>query len=202
MLHAAMVSLLALVGSLSLALPAHAAPAPIVFDFEDGLQGWELGGSAQRVQTQILGGEWAIFGDGSLDPCCIENDVDLGTSILIEMDLTGFMSITVEQFFVDGSEDALFLAAGDRVQGVIMGVLIPFVAIEAGNPSLRVADVSSLAGVPLVAILWHNQDPRGKTPSIAAFSDNITFHPVPEPTTLALLAGSLVALVIYRRRMM
>ena len=30
---------------------AHAAPAPIVFDFEDGLKGWELHGSAQRVPT-------------------------------------------------------------------------------------------------------------------------------------------------------
>ena len=45
--------------------PAHAGT--IVFDFEDGLQGWELFGSAQRVQTQLLGGEWAIFGDGFLD---------------------------------------------------------------------------------------------------------------------------------------
>ena len=49
--------------SVMFSLPAYAAPAPIVFDFEDGLQGWELSGSAQRVQTQVLGGEWAIFID-------------------------------------------------------------------------------------------------------------------------------------------
>ena len=48
---------------LGLALPAYAAPAPIVFDFEDGLQGWTLVLAAQRVQTQSLGGEWAIFLD-------------------------------------------------------------------------------------------------------------------------------------------
>ena len=59
-----MVPVLALIASLSLALSVQATPAPIVFDFEDGLQGWELGGSAQRVQTQVLGGEWAIFGEG------------------------------------------------------------------------------------------------------------------------------------------
>ena len=53
----------ALIALLALALPAHAAPAPIVFDFEDGLQGWELVLAAQRVQTQSLGGEWAIFLD-------------------------------------------------------------------------------------------------------------------------------------------
>ncbi len=56
-------AVLALIALLSLAVPAWAAPAPIVFDFEDGLQGWELTGSAQRVQTQVLGGKWAIFGN-------------------------------------------------------------------------------------------------------------------------------------------
>ena len=53
-------AVLALIALLSLALPAGAAPEPIVFDFEDGLQGWALHGSAQRVQTQVLGGEWAV----------------------------------------------------------------------------------------------------------------------------------------------
>ena len=37
----------ALIALLGLALPVWAAPEPIVFDFEDGLQGWELHGSAQ-----------------------------------------------------------------------------------------------------------------------------------------------------------
>ncbi len=46
-------ALSALTVLLGLALPVQAAPAPIVFDFEDGLQGWELSGSAQRVQTQV-----------------------------------------------------------------------------------------------------------------------------------------------------
>ena len=54
----------ALIALLSLALPAQAAPAPIVFDFEDGLQGWTLGGSTQRVQTQVLGGNGQFSGTG------------------------------------------------------------------------------------------------------------------------------------------
>ncbi len=57
----------ALIALLGLAVYAKAAPAPIVFDLEDGLQGWTFEG-ATRVQTQLLGGEWAIFGDGILDP--------------------------------------------------------------------------------------------------------------------------------------
>ncbi len=56
-------ALSALIPVLGLSLPAQAARAPIVFDFEDGLQGWELVLAAQRVQTQSLGGEWAIFLD-------------------------------------------------------------------------------------------------------------------------------------------
>ena len=43
--------------------------------------------------------------------------------------------------------------------------------------------------------------PFGAPPiSVVAFIDNITFHPVPEPSTLALLAVCLAALMIYRRR--
>ncbi len=41
---------------------------------------------------------------------------------------------------------------------------------------------------------------RVLTHRVFAFIDNITFHPVPEPGTLGLLAVSLGALVIYRRR--
>ena len=54
--------------ALLMSTSSHAAPEPIVFDFGGGLQGWELGGTAQRVRTQVLGGEWAIFGDGILEP--------------------------------------------------------------------------------------------------------------------------------------
>ena len=43
--------------------------------------------------------------------------------------------------------------------------------------------------------------PVGTSPeSFISFIDNITFDPVPEPGTLALLAVSLVTLGMYRRR--
>ena len=65
---------------LGFAIPAYAASAPIVFDFDDRLQAWELHESAQRVQAEILGGQWVIFRDGPIKG---------EASILIEMDLTG-----------------------------------------------------------------------------------------------------------------
>jgi hypothetical protein len=64
---------------------------PIVFDFEDGLQGWELHGSAERIQTQLLGGDWAILGDGL---------VEGGAAISTVMNLSDIVFISVDQFFV------------------------------------------------------------------------------------------------------
>ena len=185
-----------LMAAWTLPQPAYAAPAPIVFDFEDGLQGWTLGGSAQRVQTQVLGGEWAIFGDG--------RSVGAGdASIVIEMDLTGIASISVEQFFVEGNEDNLAFFHTVISNDLKFFSLFPELdVIEPGNPSLRAVDVSSITGVTDVGFFWgfRVEVEDIVPPPIVAFIDNITFHPVPEPGTLALLAGSLVALVIARRR--
>ena len=188
----------ALLALLGLALPAEAAPAPIVFDFEDGLQGWELHGSAQRVQTQVLGGEWAIFGDGQ---------VESGASISIEMDLTDIAAISVEQFFIDGSEDGLlFFTTIHLIENIVLTAVERLDIVQPGNPSLRAADVTfrGLFGVTEVGFFWGFEgfeSPPGKLlPPVVAFIDNITFHPVPEPGTLALLAVSLGTLAMYRRR--
>ncbi len=102
--------ILAILFALAACSPSFATPfvpdfsnGPVVFDFEDGLQGWTTDGSAQRVNTQILGGEWAIFGDGLTFTV-----VDIGeifpvtrfdTSLMLEVDLTSVGSITIEQFF-------------------------------------------------------------------------------------------------------
>ncbi len=184
------------IATIGLALRVEAAPAPIVFDFEDGLQGWELHGAATRVQTQVLGGEWSIFGDGLVQ----------GASISIEMDLTDFASISLEHFFIDGNEDRLSLSLNN--EGLRTVFPSPFGVVQSGNPSVRAVDVSTRTGVWSVGILWNHsiivvspfpiEIPT--PPPVVAFIDNITFHPVPEPGTLALLAVSLAALGIGRRR--
>ncbi len=94
---------------------------------------------ATRVQTQVLGGQWAIFGDGF---------VDGRTSMSIQTDLTNSGSVINEQFFVDGDQNSLlYFYVCDNV----------------------------------------------------AFIDNITFHPVPEPSTFGLLAVVFSALLVARR---
>ncbi len=152
----------ALIAFLSLALPAQAAPAPIVFDFEDGLQGWELHGAATRVQTQVLGGEWAIF---------MDNLVDGIVWISMEVqELQAVGPVSFDQLIIEGGGFQVFKGI-DLIENT--GVIF--------------------IGVPTL--------PFGAPPiSVVAFIDNITFHPVPEPSTLALLAVCLAALMIYRRR--
>jgi hypothetical protein len=197
-----------LIALLGLALPVHAAPAPIVFDFEDGLQGWELHGTATRVQTQLLGGEWAIFGDGF-------DFFDEMTLISLETDLTEVVSISVDEFSVLGDGlsaslleqglSAIRLGEVRRTHGVITGMTfrggVP--AEQGANPDVWTFGVSHLVGFHEIAIVWSTVvcvptctvDP----PIAAYFIDNITFHPVPEPCTLVLLAVSLAALVIGHR---
>ncbi len=145
--------LLLAIATIGLAQPTQAAPAPIVFDFEDGLQGWTLGGAAQRVQTQVLGGEWAVLSEGGAIPPrpldVIEDVVFvvLGTYIFLPIDITDIASVSIEQHFVAGDEDGLVLIRGFEITtNVVAGNVIPFVPESPGNPSLRTADVSSLLG--------------------------------------------------------
>ncbi len=197
----------ALIAFLSLALPAYAAPAPIVFDFEDGLQGWTLGGSAQRVQTQVLGGQWAILGDGI---------VDESTAITIEIDLMEMSSMSVDFSVFDAksrglnfftleiekspSEHFIFFSQ-DPVNEPIanpgrLDYSFPSLTKSQEFPDRRLRITwTRFSGVTCTGCSAPEEGAVG-------FIDNITFHPVPEPGTLGLLAGSLVALVIARRRMM
>ncbi len=158
--------------------PAQAAPAPIVFDFEDGLHGGELSGTAQRVQTQLLGGEWAIFGDG-FNPA--NTKLTLFTPLGFRI-VDGFVlpwRVSFDLFTVEG-------------EGKVEASLFFSHCTNAIPPSCGLAVLVEWSGIK-------SFPPFGNGP-IAAFIDNVTVYPVPEPSTLLLLAVCLAALMIYRRR--
>ncbi len=186
--------------------PAQAAPAPIVFDFEDGLQGWTLGGSAQRVQTQILGGEWAIFGDGFVSPPGgFELGGPTGTFLSTSIDLTGIASISVEQFFLGGSEDGLLFFEIVIIENIVLGLVDRLDVVQPGNPSLRAVDVSLFTGVHELGFFWgfegFESPPDVLLPPVVAFIDNITFHHVPESSSWFLLSLGIAGVVMIRRKL-
>jgi hypothetical protein len=167
---------------------AQAAPEPIIFDFEDGLQGWELHGSAQRVQTQILGGEWAIFGDVLLED---------GGWISNVINLTDIVSVSLESLFLSGDPGALDLSGVSIGGGIAHFFSVPFdLSDPALNPAVRTADLrrgrrDPLEGGYSVFVGWGHLSCGIFAPCEATgsteFIDNITFHPIPEPGHLGLL---------------
>ncbi len=193
-----MIALAPLALLLVLPLPVQAALAPIVFDFEDGLQGWELHDSAQRVQTQVLGGEWAIFGDGL---------AGRGAAISLDMDLTNIRYISVEQHF-----------AGDASLGSLGTAFLWFSAFKPGgslifatlrpesdaNPGTIVLGKIILSGVYTVRFHWlvFGEFPSPPPPDhLLGFIDNITFHPVPESSSWLSLSLGIAGVVMIRRKL-
>jgi hypothetical protein len=193
------------------------APSPLVFDFEDGLQGWELHGSAQRVQTQVLGGEWAIFGDGLvLGTIELVEDIVIGTfdtGISLEIDLADVASMSVEQFFAgdveQGTDFVAVLYGLELLENIFVGVLMRGESPDpAANPGVRTFDLSHIVGVPQLMIGWacwtcppgFPDVPPEDPASALGFIDNITFHSVPEAASAILLGLALIGLAAARTR--
>jgi hypothetical protein len=170
---------------------------PYSFDFETGLQGWKLEGSAERVNTQVLSGEWAIFGDGLADD---------PARMSIELDLTDVASIEVDRFYLGGFDGVAAVTLRVERDGN------PFftAAFDASaNPARLLFDVGNLPGERQVTVEWSSGVPCG-TPELScpavipptaflALVDNITFQPIPEPSTLLLaLIGLASAAAVAR----
>jgi hypothetical protein len=183
---------------------AEALTTPVVFDFEDGTGGWELHGSAQRVQTQLLGGEWAIFGDGFVG----------NTYISMRGDFSELAGITLEQIYVGPDQPepyfGLEILFDQPRPGGALGPLFAARAAEPGDgPHVRSFHpfrTTLPAEVVDLRIVW-GRVTGPLQPSIppfpgpfVSFVDNIVFHPIPEPRLLLAL-GLLGVLVLRRLRL-
>jgi hypothetical protein len=196
---------LGLLGRSAAAIPLvlDLANGPVVFDFEDGEQGWEFAGSAERVETQIFGPDWAVFGDGlflteiEILPGIVIGRFDTGLSA--EVDLTDVARIEVDQWFPSG----VGTLVGGRSMQLAGGILVfaPFDAAEpAQSPGTKVFDVSGIDGTVDLFFLWGaTVDPEllDRTAAVG-FIDNIAFFPIPEPATATLLAIGLALLAVRR----
>lgn len=162
---------------------------PVVFDFEDGLQGWQFLRGADRVETSVLGGSYAVLG-GDRD------------RIRLELDLTGLETLTLEQLWVSKrlTENLvwvlLFRPDGDGgfVTRPELGV-----AAEPETPDVRLFDVSGFTGMGGILIIWDTlacipEDPCPPFGNFVGYIDNIALTSIPEPSTLVLTGLGLGAL--------
>ena len=194
-----------LLGALLLALGAPSgALGALVFDFEDGLQGWSVSGSVTRVPTQVLGGSYAIFGDGLWRGEPSPRLIPESNLLSQVFDLSHYGRMTVEFHYAGGFEDVdatAFLRVGAvRVAGDFI-VVDSFDVLGMTRTSERSGTVTfDLGGISAdtpVGIQWGifgpplcDSGPCTELPSDAAigFIDNITF--LPEPAGVLLLAAA------------
>jgi len=177
---------------------------PVVFDFEDGLQGWQLSGNAERLQTQVLGGDWAIFGDGEM---LVGNQ--LPVLRMREIDLSEVARISFEQLLLGSDEGAIFLSHGFCYSSSSGGVFIvcsidkyspPFPDPPTNPGTFQFTVHEAFRRTVSLSIGFSTPGGLPKPPNgSVGFIDNITLYPIPEPTTALLLACGLVGLGVRRR---
>lgn len=179
----------------------------MVFDFEDGLQGWTPSGAAERTNTSILGGEWSILGDG------VASGHTGSASIHAVIDLTNVSAVSVEQFFLgETATTSDFLTiriTPDNAHGTITAYdpwgayRQLFSGDSESDPSTRTIVFDPMFAGPLtVQIIWGwfclFCDPLTYAAELTGYLDNVTLHLVPEPSLMLLGSAAVVALVFRR----
>jgi len=186
---------------------------PVVFDFEDGLQGWTAG-SVERVATDVLGGDWALFADGLMF-----SELEVGgvvfaineNVITIEMDLTEVAWLELDQLYLGEASSGT-----DFVGELVLIPITPSISISAlltlsdpdplANPGRRRLDLRDRNGVDTLRLIWacfkcpeFDAPLPGEPLAASGYIDNITLYSIPEPATALLLACGLVGLGVRRR---
>lgn len=175
------------VGLLFFTVAYPASAMPLVFDFEDGEQGWEFFLGARRRETTVLGGSFAVFGSSN-------------ARIRLELDLTGLQTMTLEQYWVSEKLSPNLVALGVFVPGDNGGFVTrneQGTTIDPNSPYLRAFDVSGFTGVGGVILIWEQltcipEEPCGPTRLFEGYVDNIRFHAIPEPRVGVLLGAATI----------
>lgn len=160
----------------------------VIFDFEDGLQGWKPLGSAQRLNTRTLNGLWAVFAEAQFSE---------RNGISLEIDLSNVAAIQLDSLFFGDLQELgrlLLLLESGGASDVLR--FFPEPGESAPSPRMLKVDVSDIEGPWKVSILWtHDLIAVGRLGPIPGVIDNITLVPIPEPTTVGLLSMGLALLV-------
>jgi hypothetical protein len=195
-----------------------------VFDFEDGLQGWHPCGSAERVSTGVLGGDWAVFGDGLAGLPVPPTDPGGAARLLLEIEpIREVEWIEVDLFFLgtyaDLVPDVVVVAQLNALseEGFVDAVfpvrlLAPDPTTRMTNPGRRVLAIPEvIRGQRLIGVdlQWSLGSCVSFPPSdtclglegpnrLSALIDNVTFLPEPDSQPAVILLT--LALVAYRRK--
>jgi hypothetical protein len=184
---------------------------PVVFDFEDGLQGWTASGSVERVATDALGGEWALFGEGRFSEYIVEPGIVLAvldSAISLEIDLSEVGWLELDQLYLgeaaSGTDFIGTLVVFSVIPGVVIGSIDPLESPDPlANPGRRRLDLRARSGVEELVLVWscyECPDPLNPPSDIegVGYIDNITLIPLPEPRPIALTGAALLILGVAR----
>lgn len=177
-----------------------ASATSLSFDFESDLQGWTLG-TVERVSGAPLGGDFAIFGEGTGD----EDPIDTGPFMWIELDLSLYSSVDFSQFLVSPTSPLInFVHLSIRPVLDPGGPFFfdPGISLLATprdpspNPDLRRVELSGFEGVHRVSFFWTTVN----LIPYSGFVDDVIFTAVPEPSSASLLLSGLAIVTAARRR--
>jgi hypothetical protein len=187
---------------------------PVVFDFEDGLQGWTASGSVERLATDALDGEWALFGNGLVLTGVNVGGIIIGTydnAISIDIDLTGVGWLELDQLYLgDPATGTDFIGVLERfelIPAIFIGKFVPLSGPDPlANPGTRRLSLHGHTGVETLTLGWGcyvcpdpADLPPDTSPLASGLIDSITLYSIPEPTTALLLACGLAGLGVPRR---